>query len=443
MSNFSQFALGKPLVEQLSKLGYVELTPVQEKVIPRALRGESLVVKSATGTGKTHAFLVPLINKLDLNNKNPQAIILSPTRELANQTYKFARELLPIYPELRIAFLAGGEEKSRNKDKLALNPQLIIATPGRLKDLGFEDTVTSLTSVKTIVLDEADMLLDSGFFTIIDEILGALLSPQIMVFSATISQNLTNLIAKYLKTKEIIDLSGDSPTANLVKHYAIDTRHQAKEQVLLDFIKWRNPYFLLIFASTRKDVQKIYEFLLNAGYQVGTIHADLSSRARKNMMKRVRNDEFPIVVASDMAARGIDLDHVSDVLNLDLPNNLEYYFHRAGRTGRYDEQGSAWTLYNKDSAKVIAKLVNQGVDFSYYVYQNDEFKETSSARVTKKEKVITAEQKELQTKVKRTIGYTQGNKVKPGYKKKRQQAVAKVAKQHAKEQRRKQVRRKK
>lgn len=430
--HFSQFALKKPLVDQLEKLGYINLTPVQNAVIPRALKDESLIVKSATGSGKTHAFLVPIINKLNLEENKVQAIILAPTRELAAQTHRFALEISEAFPSLRLALLAGGEEKSRNIEKLANNPHLIIATPGRLKDLGLEDDITSLNSVNTLVLDEADMLLDSGFFNIIDEILAALPRRQIMVFSATIPTALTNLIAKYLSTSKIIDLSEDIPTASLVNHHALFTRHASKFELITNFIKWRSPYFLLIFASTKSEVQEIYTYLLNAGYQVGQIHGDLTSRQRRTMMRRIRGDEFPIVVASDMAARGIDLDHVSDVLNVNLPNNLEYYFHRAGRAGRYDVKGDAWTFYDNDTIHLIEKISSQGVEFEFYNYEKGTFKKVKDGP-KRQQRRLSKEEKALDAKIKRKVGKGKKQKVKPGYKKKLQREIKQVKRQHRKE----------
>ena len=186
MALFKQFNLKTELVEVLAELGYINLAPVQEKVIPIALRGESLLARSETGSGKTHAFLVPILNKLNVDINEVQAIILAPTRELAKQIYDFATEINQKLGNFRILLLAGGIEKTRNIAQMSLGPQLIIATPGRLKDVGFVNGVITLRTVKTLVLDEADMLMDSGFLPIVNEILLQLDSPQIMIFSATI-----------------------------------------------------------------------------------------------------------------------------------------------------------------------------------------------------------------------------------------------------------------
>lgn len=440
MAKFSQFALSPKLLTTLANLGYHDLTPIQELVIPLALRGESLIARSPTGSGKTHAFLVPIFEKIDTSTQEIQVLILSPTRELAKQTLTFARAMAKDYPELKMLLLAGGEEKKRNIDALERKPHLIIATPGRLKDLGLENNVTSLMSVKTVVLDEADMLFDSGFFSIINEILAAIPPLQIMVFSATFSENLKNSLAKYFSEMKILEVE-EAFNPKAITHYLIDTRHQDLDQAVLDFIAWKQPYFLLIFASKKKDVDALYQFLFTHGVKVGVIHGDLSDRKRKQMMRRIALDEFHVIVASDMAARGLDFSDVSEVLNFDLPNNLEYYFHRAGRTGRYKNEGAVYSFYDRDHEAKPKKLLEEKVDFTFLVYQDGQFMNDANPRLKKKtggKKVIDPE---LNIAIKKAVAETKTTKVKPNYKKKVRAAIDQTKRKHRREIIKKDIRR--
>ena len=179
------------------------------------------------------------------------------------------------------------------------------------------------------------MLLEMGFFEEINNLLTILKEPTIMIFSATIPLNLRHLIEKYIKAEKVFEIGEEGSTNSQVTHYLIDTRHKDLKECALTFLKIKNPYLCLIFCSKKEDVDKLYKFLNQNGVKVGVLHGDLEMRQRKQMMRRIRNDEFSVIVCSDMAARGLDLDNVSDVLNIDLPNNFEFYFHRAGRKGRY------------------------------------------------------------------------------------------------------------
>lgn len=430
MGKFSQFALDSELVETLEKLNYLDMTPVQEAVIPQILKGDSLLVRSQTGSGKTHAFLVPLFNTINPKVSKVQAIILAPTRELARQIYDFANQINKHYKNVKILLLAGGLEKSRNSERLAQGPQIVIATPGRLKDVGFINSVISLESVETIILDEADMLMDQGFFQEVSDILTKLNSAQILVFSATIPIKLNHIIEKFVGKSQVVNIDKEQKTSNQVSHYAIDIHHQNYLEAILNFIKWKNPYLLLIFASNKKDVNEIYQFLSENKYKVGLIHGDLMSRERKSMLKRIKNDEFPIVVASDIAARGMDITNITEVLSVNLPQDLDFYFHRAGRTGRYDKSGDSYVFYDHDSLATIEKLANLGVDFAHLLYKNNEFSEKILSRRATKTKSVDRYDDELRTKIHQVKSKNKTTRVKPGYKKKVQKQVEQVKRKH-------------
>lgn len=430
MSKFTQFALSQELVSALTSLQYEDMTPVQEAAIPKILKGESLLVRSQTGSGKTHAFLIPLFEKLNPNINKVQAVVIAPTRELARQIYDFANQINKLYKGLRILLLAGGLEKSRNSEKLALGPQLIIATPGRLMDIGFENSVITFETVETIVLDEADMLMDQGFFQVVSDILVRLHSAQILVFSATIPVKLNHIIEKFVGKSHVIDIDKDQKTSSQVSHFAIDIHHQDYLEAILDFVKWKNPYLLLVFASNKKDVNQIYEFLTVKGHKVGLIHGDLESRERKSMLKRVKNDEFPIIVASDIAARGMDINNVTEVLSVNLPQDLDFYFHRAGRTGRYDKSGDSYVFFDYDTLLTIEKLENLGAKFTYLQYKDHEFLDKPMVRRRHRVSSVERQDEELTTKISKTRSANKTDKVKPGYKKKVKTAIEQVKRQH-------------
>lgn len=421
--DFGKYNIDKSLINVLNKHGYLKMSEVQAAIIPLALKGDSLIVKAKTGSGKTHSFLIPLLNRLNKDD-GIQAVILAPTRELARQIYDFTQEINKEYHNIDVLLLAGGLEKSRNKERLGNKPALLIATPGRFKDLLINEDVTSFKTVHTVILDEGDMLLDSGFYDVISEALNVIDAKTVQLFSATIPQKLANLVTLKTGVKQVIDVDKQDKTSETVTHYLIDVHHQNRFEVVEQFIKRFNPYLLLVFGSTNKDVLALYEFLSGRGHKIGLLTGELDSRKRKAMFRRVKNNEFQVVVASDIAARGIDILDVSHVLSLSFPYDLEFYFHRAGRTGRNNNKGDAYTFFDHDDLETVAKVEALGVTFKTLAFRKDEFVEAK-----KKEKVkrsLTPEQKELDTKIKKTVATTKTKKVRPRYKKKVKEAVAKV-----------------
>ena len=428
--DFGQYNIEKGLVDVLNKHGYLKMSEVQALIIPRALRGESLIVKAKTGSGKTHSFLIPLlarINKVD----GIQAVILAPTRELARQIYDFTQQINKEYQNVDVLLLAGGLEKSRHRDRLSNKPALLIATPGRFKDLLVNEDITSFKSVHTIILDEGDMLLDSGFYDVISETLNVIDAKTIQLFSATIPQKLANLVTLKTGVKQVIDVDKKEKTSETVTHYLIDVHHQDRFGVVEAFIKRYNPYLLLVFGSTNKDVLTLYEYLSAKGHKIGLLTGELDSRKRKAMFRRVKNNEFQVVVASDIAARGIDIADVSHVLSLSFPFDLEFYFHRAGRTGRNNNVGEAFTLYDHDDLPTVEKVESLGVSFINLAYKAGEFNEAKKKERVRK--VKTAAEQELDIKIKKTVATTKTKKVRPRYKKKVKEAVAKVKWFHKKQ----------
>lgn len=427
MKTFQSFALSPKMVETLKALGYKNPTPIQELVIPKALKGESLLATSETGSGKTHAFLIPILDRIDMNKDETQALILSPTRELAYQTFMFLKEFLAYYPSLTIRLLASGEEKNKMLGKNKKDAQIVIATPGRLHDLTFDENAFNVMTAKYVVLDEADMLTEMGFLKEIDDILVRLDQPSIFVFSATIADNFVPFLEKYIHPEHRIFLSKEGKNPNRIQHFAVDTKHQKDIDALVSLLSIIQPYLCLVFCSTKSKVDEIYQGLIQRNIQAGILHGDLSARERKQMMRRILQNDFSIIVCSDMAARGLDLEGVSDVINMDLPQDMAFYFHRAGRTGRYNLEGNCYTFYDQDHVDRIERLLSSGVSLKYLSLKNDVLKEESSVSKKKKKRKVNTE---LEKEIQKAISQTKTKKVKPGYKKKVKVAVEKAKKRH-------------
>lgn len=438
--SFKAINLSEKMVGSLARQGYFSPSPIQLRVIPRALKGETLMVQSATGSGKTHAYLIPIIEQIDLKNQNVQSLIIAPTRELARQIYEFAYKFVNEYKALKISLFISGREKEKTTQGLSIPPHIIIATPGRLLDVINENLLT-LRNVRTVVLDEADMLLREGHFDDVVEITSRLSGPiQYLVFSATLEHNLKVELSKFVGANLDI-VNEDVLTSKNVTHYLIDIKHNDYLEATEDFIKQYNPYLLLIFSSTKERAKEVYISLKEKGYKAGLLTGDLSSRERKSIMKMLKNENIYILVCSDVAARGLDIEDVTDILNVDLPNNLEFYFHRAGRTGRFDKKGNCYSFYNNDSTKKPLELISQGVEFSYLAYKDHKIVEGKP--IEKKHPTKSKLDPELSKEIKKinAMSNAKNKKVKPGYKKKKEVAIAKAKQKHRREVIRKDIRR--
>lgn len=423
MGSFKSFALSSPMVEVLTKLHYISPTPIQEEVIPKVLKGENMIVKAETGSGKTHAFLIPLIDKL-AEDQGLQVIVLAPTRELARQTYNFARAIIAAFPKLKVTLATGGREI---EILTASNvPHLLITTPGRLMKLS-EDSQINIHRVQTIVLDEADMLVDAGFLPIIDQYITKIEKPHILAFSATFPKALEPLIKKFINPDFIIDQDPGLIAPLRVKHHLVDIGFKPIPEMVASFIDLRRPYLMLVFASRVATVKEIYDHLMHQGYNVGTLHGELPMRMRASMIRRIRENKFAVIVCSDMAARGLDLPDVSDVLSVDLPPQIEFYMHRAGRTGRYKNAGDSFLFYAREPESSLEKLAAYHVKFDFWMLRNGELTIQNERPRRDKGQI---EDVSLNRDIQKAIRQTRTTTVKPGYKKKVKIAVDKVKRRH-------------
>ena len=411
-----------PAIRQgLKKINFVKPTEVQEKVIPVLMARKNAVVQAVTGSGKTHAFLIPVMNEIDENLQFPQAILTTPSRELAQQLYQVARQLRDASNlNVSIALLAGGTDRERQVDKISSHkPQIVVATPGRLHDF-VEKKILPLDYVKNFVIDEADMTLDMGFLSEIDFIAQRL--PQncvLTAFSATIPVKLANFLRKYMAKPETIIIDNPTVISPTVKNDLLDIGSKSRKKVLYQLLTMGQPYLALIFANTKQTVDELAEFLINQGLKVAKIHGGITERERKRTMREVEAGQYQYVVATDLAARGIDIEGVSLVINYEIPRELEFVIHRIGRTGRNGMSGHAVTLIREEEMNQILKLEKMGIHFDFV-----EIKDNSLISRTHyhNRKLRKSTSQSLDNKVRGMVKKAQ-KKRKPGYKKKIKRAI--------------------
>ena len=341
----------KPAIQAgLKKIHFEKPTKVQEKVIPAMLSDLSVVVQAATGSGKTHAYLVPIFNEIEEDKRYVQAIVTLPSRELADQLYQVARQLRDAAGmHFSIAHLAGGTDRERQLEKYQNNtPQLVIATPGRLLDF-VQKKVLAVDQVKTFVIDEADMTLDMGFLNDIDQVAAKLPKDvQIAAFSATIPVKLSNFLRKYMAHPDEIVIDNPSVIAPTIKNDLLDIGSKDRKNVLYKLLTMGQPYLALVFANTKQKVDELTNYLQDQGLKVAKIHGGVTERERKRTLRQVEQGQYQYVVASDLAARGLDIDGVSLVVNYEIPRDIEFVIHRIGRTGRNGLSGHAITLIREE-----------------------------------------------------------------------------------------------
>ncbi len=340
MTDFLQFGLPAQLTSALERMKYTKPTPIQEQAIPLALKGHDILGSAQTGTGKTAAFGIPLVAKI-LNNPRGNAIVLTPTRELATQVMTVITGLLGQRSFIQAALLIGGDSMHKQTAQLKMRPRIIVGTPGRIND-HLERGNLILHDTNFLVLDETDRMLDMGFGIQIDRIV-KFLPPvrQTLMFSATIPAEIVKMSAKYLKNPERIAVGAVNKPAVKIKQDIIHVGDSSKYDELSKQISERENGSIIVFVKTKRSADKLSERLNKQGYKADTIHGDLHQRKREKVIAAYRNMKFRILVATDIAARGLDIPHIEHVINYDLPQCPEDYIHRIGRTGRNGSEGSA------------------------------------------------------------------------------------------------------
>ncbi|WEG12224.1 DEAD/DEAH box helicase [Pullulanibacillus sp. KACC 23026] len=355
MTTFQELGIRETILKAITDMGFEEASPIQEKAIPTALTGKDLIGQAQTGTGKTAAFAIPLLEKVDTSQRYVQAIVIAPTRELAIQVSEEINRLakymgissLPIY---------GGQSIDRQFKALKKGPHIITGTPGRLLD-HIQRKTLKLDRVSMVVLDEADEMLDMGFLEDIERILKETPEEkQTMLFSATMPKPIRNLAEKFMNDPELIKMKAKEVTSPSVKQVYYEVNERDKFEALCRLLDVNNPELAVIFGRTKRRVDELSDGLTKRGYLAEGLHGDLNQRQRDAVMNKFREGAIEILVATDVAARGIDVSGVTHVYNFDIPQDPESYVHRIGRTGRAGKTGLAITFATPRETRLIHSI---------------------------------------------------------------------------------------
>ena len=355
MTTFNEFKLSSDILKALNGLGYHEATEVQAQVIPTILNKEDLMVQSKTGSGKTASYGIPVCEQIDWEENKPQALILTPTRELAVQVQE---ELMHIgrFKRLKVVAVYGKSPFKDQARELKQKTHIVVGTPGRVLD-HIERGTLNLQQIKSVILDEADEMLNMGFIETVEMILK--MTPkarQTMLFSATMPNAIKKLAKNYLSQPTEIKIESKSIATDLVEHALYPVRMQEKVRLLQELLTVENPGRCIVFCSTREAVDALYQGLKAKGYPVNRLHGGMEQRDRLEVMRNFKMGQFSFLVATDVAARGIDVSDLTHVFNFDLPEDQESFVHRIGRVGRAGKVGKAITFVTPFETKLLEQI---------------------------------------------------------------------------------------
>lgn len=412
MSKFTDYNFKPFLREAIERLGFEEPTPIQKEMIPLILKGSNAIGQAHTGTGKSHSFLIPIVERLDEQKEELQAVITAPTRELATQLYEELNKMIEK-TGIRSSILIGGTDKQRSIDKLKSNPHIIVGTPGRIRDLT-EVKALNIHTASILVIDEADLAFDMGFIEDIDQFASKMPhNLEMYVFSATIPEKLKPFLSKYMDSPVHVQIGNKKPLTEGMQYSLVPIRSMDRKKKLLHVLQAINPYLAIVFTNTKQNTDEVAAYLASHGIKAGRIHGALNARERTRMMKQIRDLEYQFIVATDLAARGIDIPGVSHVVNYELPEENEFFIHRVGRTARAGLEGIAITLYDPSEDDKIVQIEKMGIPFIHEDVKNGEWTEVKERNARKKR---VKESDELDRKAGSYV--RKPDKVKPGYKKK-------------------------
>lgn len=354
-AGFAQLKVDETMVEKLHRTGKDIPTPVQERAIPALLNGRDVIARAQTGVGKTLSFVIPLFDKVDPQKEFVQALILSPTRELAQQT---AGEIRKLEGDtgIRTLTVSGGRDFEEEKRKIGHRAQVLVGTPGRLLD-HLRKGNTSLGGVKYLVLDEVDEMLRQGFGEDIETLLSLMPQPhQTMMCSATLDEEVRKLGRQLTINPLVIDIAPKESTASTIHQICIKVSEDHKADALASLIRRYNPFLMLVFCCSKERAIALSDWLYGEGFNVDVLHGDMSQTKRRQVMENFRKAKLQILVASDIAARGLDVEGITQVVNYDIPHDPDWYAHRIGRTGRAGSEGTAITFYTADETRWLQNL---------------------------------------------------------------------------------------
>jgi len=352
---FNQFGLDARLYDGIKRAGFVEATPIQEKAIPIALSGQDMIATAQTGTGKTAAFVLPILNKLLSGQlRQSRVLIITPTRELAEQIHHTVKQLRPS-KKIRSVSVYGGVGAASQIDMLRSGCEIIVACPGRLLD-HINNKHAKLDHIELLILDEADRMLDMGFLPDIKRIINHLPSRrQTMLFSATFPEEIEALARKTLRNPQKVAI-GISKPAHTVSHTLYPVPQHLKRNLLVRILKQTDTDSVLIFARTKHRTKRLAQQISKDGYQVTSLHGDRSQNQRQSALDGFKQGRYQIMVATDIAARGLDISSISHVINYDMPDTADAYIHRIGRTGRAEHTGDAFTLCTPEDMDMVRSI---------------------------------------------------------------------------------------
>ena len=355
--NYSELNVPEQIHKAVERMGFTEMTEVQEKAIPPMMEGKDIIAKAPTGTGKTCAFGIPLILGLDQSRNYPQAVVMAPTRELAQQITEDLQDLAHFYPDIRVVTVYGGANIQKQIEKLKKGAQIVVATPGRLQDHMNRRTV-DLSHVTTVVLDEADEMLNMGFYKDVRKILDQIKSRQrLAMFSATISREVMDIGWLYQRDAEEITVQPVEDSAPRIDQYLVLTTGRNKLADLSELIVKNGYKRVMVFCNQKYTTAMLANQMARLNFVVDCLHGDLSQAERNKIMGEFKAGNIAVLVATDVAARGIDVSEVDAVFNYDVPDSNEYYTHRIGRTGRAKHTGEAYVLYTKEEHKRVRDML--------------------------------------------------------------------------------------
>ena len=360
---FADLGLSEAMLKALERKGYGYPTTIQAEAIPHFLQWKDVIAKAPTGTGKTFAFGIPMIEHIDPESEGVQALVLAPTRELAIQIGDELRGLLTYYNGIRVAVLYGGAGIGGQIKQLERKPQIVVATPGRLMDHYNRKTIR-LDKIQTVVLDEADRMLDMGFFKDVTRIIEKVKNRKNLgLFSATISQEVMTVSWMYQRDEVEITVEPKQQDRPDIDQYSLTVTPLEKAETTLRLIRTQGYERVMIFCNTKHMCQRLCDDFQRAGLDCECIHGDIRQSQREKTMQRYRDGKLAVLIATDVASRGIDVEDVDCVINYDVPEENEYYVHRIGRTGRAKRKGVAWSIIGNFPEK--AKL-DEIAKFSQY-----------------------------------------------------------------------------
>ena len=355
--NYSELNVPEQIHKAVERMGFTEMTEVQEKAIPPMMEGKDIIAKAPTGTGKTCAFGIPLILGLDQSRNYPQAVVMAPTRELAQQITEDLQDLAHFYPDIRVVTVYGGANIQKQIEKLKKGAQIVVATPGRLQDHMNRRTV-DLSHVTTVVLDEADEMLNMGFYKDVRKILDQIKSRQrLAMFSATISREVMDIGWLYQRDAEEITVQPVEDSAPRIDQYLVLTTGRNKLADMAEIIVQKGYKRVMVFCNQKYTTAMLATQMARLTFVVDCLHGDLSQAERNKIMGEFKAGNIAVLVATDVAARGIDVSEVDAVFNYDVPDSNEYYTHRIGRTGRAKHTGEAYVLYTKEEHKRVRDML--------------------------------------------------------------------------------------